>query len=545
MAAAGPLDNPPSRRDHPLMLRAPLRFAFRKLGRRYPRTAMVVQFQFAHVIVMGGVGLLLLYVDMSAAEFGRIVAVSQGLLLIENTLAVRAAFKLVRPADPWLRGDRSPAAAIAAFRALAGLPLAFLRTRRVWLFWSLVPVSAFVAWEIDEGWWPALPIIVVGSSVVLLYGALLRFLALELMMRPVLEQVSADLPDDAQLGRATIPLQRRLLLVLPAINIITGVVVSGLASPGQDGLTALGFGVLLAVGVAFTLSFELSLLLARSIVEPLSDLRKGADAVAAGDLSVRVPVLGTDEAGALAMSFNSMVAGLQEREKLHGALAAFVDPQVTGRILVEGHDLPGEEVEVSILFLDIRGFTGFAEQASAAEVVERLNGFYGLVVPLLIAHGGHVNKFIGDGLLAVFGAPTRLDDHADRAVAAALAVAAAVRESYGDELRIGVGVNSGPVIAGTIGGGGRVDFTVIGDPVNTAARVEEATRATGDDVLVTAGTRALLTEGHGAFVAREGVRLKGKRDAVVLYAPVVADADERERSIGRHAAGDPASVARP
>ncbi len=528
-----------------MMLRAPLRFAFRKLGRRYPRIAMVVQFQFAHVIAMGGVGLLLLYVDMSGGEFGRIVAVSQGLLLLENTLAVRAAFKLVRPADPWLRGDRSAPSAIAAFRALAGLPLDFLRSRRWQLLWSLVPISVFIAWEVDEGWWPALPIIVVGASVVLLYGALLRFLALELMMRPVLEQISDDLPDDAQLGRATIPLQRRLLLVLPAINIITGVVVSGLASPGQDGLTALGFGVLLAVGVAFTLSFELSLLLARSIVEPLSDLRKGADAVARGDLSVRVPVLGTDEAGALAMSFNTMVAGLQEREKLHGALAAFVDPQVTGRILAEGHELPGEEVEVSILFLDIRGFTGFAERASAAEVVERLNDFYGLVVPLLIAHGGHVNKFIGDGLLAVFGAPSRLEGHADRAVSAALTVARSVRERYGNELRIGVGVNSGLVVAGTIGGGGRVDFTVIGDAVNTAARVEEATRTTGDDLLLTAGTRALLTADHGGFVAREGIRLKGKRDEVVLYAPLAAATDERERSIGRHDAGDPARVARP
>jgi len=529
----------------PSMLRAPLRFAFRKLGRRYPRTAMVVQFQFAHVIVMGGVGLLLLYVDMSAAEFGRIVAVSQGLLLLDNLVGVRAAFRLVRPADPWLRGDRSAGASVAAFRALAGLPLDFVRSRRWWLFWSLVPVSVYIAWEVDEGWWPALPIIVVGASVVLLYGALLRFLALELMMRPVLERISDDLPDDAQLGRATVPLQRRLLLVLPAINIITGVVVSGLASPGQDGLTALGLGVLLAVGVAFTLSFELSLLLARSIVEPLDDLRVGADAVARGDLTVRVPVLGTDEAGALAMSFNSMVAGLQERERLHGALAAFVDPLLTDRVLTEGHDLPGEEVEVSVLFLDIRGFTAYAEGASAAEVVARLNDFYGVVVPLLIAHGGHVNKFIGDGLLAVFGAPSPLPDHADRAVEAAVAVAAAVRDRYGDALRIGVGVNSGPVIAGTVGGGGRVDFTVIGDPVNTAARVEEATRTTGDDVLVTTATRALLQRDHGPFVAREEITLKGKRDAVTLHAPVAAVMGERGRSIGRHDVSDPASVARP
>jgi class 3 adenylate cyclase len=154
--------------------------------------------------------------------------------------------------------------------------------------------------------------------------------------------------------------------------------------------------------------------------------------------------------------------------------------------------------------------------------VARLNEFYGCVVPIVLEHGGHVNKFLGDGLLAVFGAPTRLTDHADRALAAAQAVVEAVRERHGDALRIGVGLNSGPVVAGTIGGGGRVDFTVIGDVVNTAARVESATRVTGDDVLLTAATRALLTRGTDGLVARGDVELKGKSEAVVLYAPVGA-----------------------
>lgn len=519
------------------MLRAPLRFAFRKLGRRYPRVVIALQFQFAHVLVLGGAALLLLYVDMDAGEFGRIVAVSQGVVLLENLLGVRVAWRLVRPADPWLRGDRSPAAAVDAFRALTAIPLEFLRRRAAFsLLISILPVAAYITWELDQPWFPAFPGIVVGASVVLLYGALLRFLAMELMMRPVLERVSGDLPDDVDLGRATVPLQRRLLLVLPAINIVTGVVVSGLASPGDDGLAALGLGVLVAVAVAFTLSFELSLLLARSIVEPLTDLREGADAVARGDLSVRVPILGTDETGRLAMSFNQMVAGLQERATLHRAMAAFVDPQVADRVLAGGHQIPGEEVEVSILFVDIRGFTAFAERASASAVVARLGDFYDLIVPVIVGHGGHVNKFVGDGLLAVFGAPTPLPGHADRAVDAALATVAAVRERFGDDLRVGVGVNSGSVVAGTIGGGGRVDFTVIGDAVNSAARVEEATRVTGDDVLVTAGTLALLTGDHGAFAPRPAVDLKGKSERVLLYAPARSAEDAGGEPVSRTAA---------
>ena len=132
----------------------------------------------------------------------------------------------------------------------------------------------------------------------------------------------------------------------------------------------------------------------------------------------------------------------------------------------------------------------------------------------------------------MFGAPDPLDDHADRAVEAALEIAEVVAEAYAGELRIGIGVNSGPVVSGTVGGGGRLEFTVIGDTVNTAARVEEATRETGDVVLVTEATRRLLTTDHGGLIERGRVPLKGKAEHVQLYAPMaipVIDAPPRER----------------
>jgi len=273
------------------------------------------------------------------------------------------------------------------------------------------------------------------------------------------------------------------------------------------------------VVVAFTISLELTMLLSRSIVEPIDDLRRATDRVIAGDLGARVNVVSNDETGALAVSFNQMVAGLQEREKLRDAFGTYVDPQLAERILAEGTTLEGDELEVSVLFLDIRDFTAWAERSSAREVVGTLNEFYEHVVPVLRRHAGHANKFIGDGLLGVFGAPDRHDDHADRALAAALEIAELVRREYGDRLRIGIGVNSGPVLAGTIGGGGRLEFTVIGDAVNTAARVEAATRLTGDDVLVTGATRALLRrEPPCEFAARTDVELKGKSEPVRLWA---------------------------
>jgi class 3 adenylate cyclase len=501
------------------MLRRPLRYAYEKLGPRYPRWAIWVQFQFAYVVVLGGVGLLTLYVDLDSTSFWQILIVGELFVLIENLVSLKIVNRLLRPADPWLHGQRTPETAVAAWRAFAGLPIDFLRHRRgLVVLANVVPISIFITLELDDtAFFPAFFIIAVAASIVLLYGVLLRFFALELVMSPLLEDTSCELPDDTELKNITVPLRTRLLIALPSINVITGVVVAGFAAP-HNSLGSLGVGVLLAIAVAFTISLELSLLLTRSIVEPLQDLRVGTQRVRQGDLGARVPVLGTDETGLLAASFNGMVSGLREREQLREAFGAFVDPVLADRVLAEGTTLQGEMVEVTVLFLDIRGFTAFAERAGAAEAVARLNAFYELVVPVITEHGGHANKFVGDGLLAVFGAPDTLADHADRCVAASLAIARKVQERDGGPVSIGIGVNSGEVVAGTVGGGGRVEFTVIGDVVNTAARVEEATRQTGDVILVTAATRALLREDHGGLEPRPSIPLKGKRELVELFA---------------------------
>jgi class 3 adenylate cyclase len=504
------------------MERSPLRWLYRRLGPRYPRLLLALQYQFAHLVALGGVGLLALYQKMPTGQVLRILLVSEALVLVDNTFSLRATFCLIRPADPWLRGRRTPETAVVAWRALAGLPLDFLRALRfAWIGVSILPISLYIYFELGRPGIATLAILIAGTAVVLMYGVFLRFFMTELILHPVVAEIAEDLPDGAELGKRTVPLKWRLLAALPAINIITGVTVAGLSGGGHRSLEDLGINVLVAIGVAFTISFELSVLLSRSILQPLGHLRRGTERVAAGDLSVRVPMTGTDEVGRLAGSFNEMLRGLQERQALHEAFGAFVDPQVADRVLLEGTSFEGEEVEVTTMFLDIRSFTAFAEQSSAREVVARLNEFYELVVPVLVRHGGHANKYVGDGLLGVFGAPDRLEDHADRAVAAAIEIALLVRRRYGDELRIGVGINSGPVVAGTVGGGGHVEFTVIGDPVNTAARVEEVTRQTGDDILITEATRCLLGGDGPACEERPMVALKGKTEQVRLWAPTV------------------------
>ncbi len=456
---------------------------------------------------------------MTGSQFLSILLVAELLIAVENIFATRLSAQLLRPVTLWLAGERDVETSLAAWRVLAALPLEFLR-RWKWipLLFNIPLVSVYVAYALGLEWW-SVPILLVASAGILAYGALLRYFAMELAMRPVIEEVAAVLPEDFEPGRSGVPLKWRLLIALPMVNVITGIVVAGLSREDQgSSLGALGIDVAIAVAVALTISLELNVLLSRSILGPIRNLRDATNRLAEGDLTARVAVLSTDETGALAQSFNRMASGLEERERLREAFGAFVDPDVADQIMREGV-LEGDEVEVSVLFVDIRDFTAFAEQASAREVVARLNDFYERIVPILMRHGGHANKFIGDGLLGVFGAPARHPDHADCAVGAAFEIAELVRSHYGEELRIGMGVNSGPVLVGTVGGGGRLDFTVIGDAVNTASRVEEATRQTGDDLLITEATRCLLTKDYGGLDERSDIELKGKSEPVRLWAP--------------------------
>jgi adenylate cyclase len=171
----------------------------------------------------------------------------------------------------------------------------------------------------------------------------------------------------------------------------------------------------------------------------------------------------------------------------------------------------------TIAFVDIRGFTTFADRATAREAAAFLTEFFEVAVPVLSAHGGYVNKLLGDGMLTVFGAPERLPDHADRAVAAAGALVDAVEASLDERYRIGIGINSGLVLVGTMGTGHILGLEVVGDPVNVASRVQDATRDMGEPVLLTEATRLLLDAGGPELVSRGTISLRGKAKAVAVY----------------------------
>jgi adenylate cyclase len=167
----------------------------------------------------------------------------------------------------------------------------------------------------------------------------------------------------------------------------------------------------------------------------------------------------------------------------------------------------------TILFVDVRDFTSFADRATAREAVDYLNGFFDVAVPPVLAHGGEVNQLLGDGLLAIF---TR-GAHADAALACGREILAETDARLGERCRIGVGLNSGLILVGTISAGGLSRRAAIGDPINVASRVQAATRDLGEPLLLTAATRALLDGDCSGLVSRGELALKGKSRPTSVY----------------------------
>jgi len=491
------------------MLTAPFEWLYRKLGPRYPKVFVALELQAGFVVTAGTVVLLGSYYDGSFGEFALLMAVALGLTGLSILLGLFRILPRLDPIRDWIAGRRDEASTERAWEAAVGLPLALVKDEMlIPLFAVVLPSTATAVAVFGLAWYSFFPLLAAGI-VAVGYGAILHHLTLEIGLRPILIEINRAVPPSLANRVKAVPLRLRLLAVLPAINVITGLTVAAIA-----GADSLGLAVLAAIGVATTISLELTILLSKSIMRPIADLQDATERVGDGDFEAAVPVTTADEIGELAASFNGMVTGLRERERIRAAFGTYLDEEVAEYILSDGFSEQGEAVDVSILFCDVKDFSGYAESHGAREVLGSLNELFEVVVPLIAAEGGHVDKFEGDGLMAVFGAPQPFPDHADRAVRAAIAIDQIVnREGQGGVFGLGVGVNSGRVLAGAIGGAGRLNFSVIGDAVNVAARVEAATRAIGEDVLITEATYDRL---RGDF----GLRPHGRRELRGLERPV-------------------------
>jgi class 3 adenylate cyclase len=491
---------------------------YRKLGSNYPMAFFLVEIQSAFLVTAGTIVLFGAYYDeFQDDDYLPLLFIAIALTGIAVLINLVRTIPVMRPINRWIAGDRSSESTANAWRTAVGLPATIIK-RDMWLplFVVALPMAIAAILVVDL---PALSFIPLfsGALVALGYSGIIHYLALERGMRPVLLDINSQVSPRTEKDLPTASLRLRLIAAAPLITIITGFVVAAITSEQSGVAPELDFS--LAIAIATLMALELGILLSKTIIYPLDDLQRATEEVRAGNFDVSVPVTTGDEIGELAASFNEMVAGLAERERIREAFGTYLDREVAEYILSEGFAEEGVELEVSVLFCDVVNFTAFAAEADAAHVVSCLNELFEEIVPIVARHGGHVDKFVGDGLLAVFGAPEPHDDHADRATRAAIEMAKRVNEDgAAGTLRIGVGVNSGPVVAGSIGGAGRLNFSVIGDAVNVAARVESATRLTGDDVLLSDDT---VRRHRTTFelIARGSHDLKGIAEPVQLHVP--------------------------
>ena len=326
-------------------------------------------------------------------------------------------------------------------------------------------------------------------------------------------------------------LRRRLLVVFVLISILPLIVMAVLSynkaklmlvTDPNETILSLFYLTLYILLAAIGLSLTLSQLLSSSIVNPVKSMEDAMKKVKEGDLDTSVTVASADELGGLADHFNTMIEGLKDRERIKETFGRFVTPEIAQAILNNPPKPGGEDTEVTILFSDIRNYSGICEQLSSGEVIELLNNYFSYMVRAVERHKGLVYQFAGDGIMAVFGAPAAYPDHAQCAVLSAVDMMEALdafnaRHRKGlSPIRMGVGVNTGAVVAGIIGTERRMEYQVVGDAVNVASRLESLNKELHTEILISSSTCEQLS---GKFDLTEfpPVKVKGKEQPVRVY----------------------------
>jgi len=273
-----------------------------------------------------------------------------------------------------------------------------------------------------------------------------------------------------------------------------------------------------------------TLWLSRSISKPLQKLSKNVSLIDQGDYSVRTNLERQDELSTLGESINRMAKGLEEKEQVRSLLGKVVSDDIANELLSKELELGGEEKEVTILFSDVRNFTAMCEGASPSAILERLNRYFNLVSKEIEQQGGVVDKYIGDAIMALYGAPVYYENAAERAINSALGMFVALEEinqAFEQEgvarLGMGIGISTGKVVVGNMGSENRLNYTAIGDDVNLASRLEGLTKMYGVPIIVSRGTMKQAQQYVYRFVDK--VRVKGKQNPVSIYTPLGLDTD--------------------
>jgi adenylate cyclase len=362
------------------------------------------------------------------------------------------------------------------------------------------------------------------AAVTILLGGLtnsaLIYLQAERILRPATARaLAARLPSEP----AAPGVRGRLLIAwalgtgIPLLGLlILGII--GVAKSDVDTQYVAAAGITLT-SIALAVGLAVTIFAARAIADPVTSVRAGLERVEDGDLDAQVRVDDGSEVGLLQAGFNRMAEGLREREQLRDLFGRQVGKEVARAALESGTKLGGEEREVAALFVDLVGSTSMATRMPPEEVVALLNRFFAIVVDVVEAERGFVNKFEGDAALCVFGAPLGGPDPAGDALRAARRLARRLSDEV-PEVDFGIGVSAGRAVAGNIGAEKRFEYTVIGDPVNEAARLCELAKQRPERVLASEAALELAAEAErSSWTVGEPVTLRGRDQPTPLASP--------------------------
>ncbi len=431
--------------------------------------------------------------------------------------------RLLVPVFRWQRRDGLLADTDPADTALArsrALRTPFYRTLINLTSWCIGGVIFIIAsWPVAKH---AAPVVAVATALGATATAIIGYLQSERVLRPVaVAALRGGLPDNI---RASGVIGRQMLAWalstgVPVLTIVLAVVADKAAylhGPPEKLLNPILLLAFLALGIGFAST----LLVAMSIADPLRQLRWALGEVQRGNYNAHMQIYDASELGLLQAGFNDMVRDLSERQRLRDLFGRYVGEDVARRALERGTELGGQERDVAVLFVDLVGSTKLASTRPPAEVVSMLNEFFRVVVDTVGRHGGFVNKFQGDAALAIFGAPIEHPDAPGGALAAA-------RELHDELLPVigsaefGIGVSSGRAIAGHIGALARFEYTVIGDPVNEAARLTELAKLEDGHVLASAvAVSGALDAEALCWDVAEVVALRGRTAPTQLARPL-------------------------
>ena len=463
------------------------------------------------------------------------LAIFLGYLVVSFTVGAFISLKLLAPVIRWQRrdallADDDPAdterARLLALRMPGYRSLISITN---WLLGAVVFIAA--SWPVARH---AAPVMAVATLLGATATAIIGYLQAERVLRPVaVAALRAGVPEN--FSRPGVVFRLVLAWVLstgvPLLLIVLSVAATKF-SLLQASADSMLIPILLMAIAALVIGLAGNILSAMAIADPLRQLRWALSEVQRGNYNAHMQIYDASELGLLQAGFNDMVRELSERQRMRDLFGRYVGEDVARRALERGTELGGQERDVAVLFVDLVGSTQLAATHPPGEVVGLLNEFFRVVVDTVQEHGGFVNKFLGDAALCIFGAPLEHPDAAGAALAASRQLHDELVAVLG-QTEFGIGVSSGRAIAGHIGAQARFEYTVIGDPVNEAARLTELAKLEVGHVLASAiAVSGALDAEALCWNVGEIVELRGRTAPTQLARPVnlVAPSDLTEIS---------------